>query len=406
MGRRGPLLAPAVALLALLALPGAGAAEERSKCQKLRGKDLAPAKKVKLVRRKNDEGGNDLRGCVLPRGGVIKVASSSDAFTSQSSYDIGQVAGHHVLIDSSSASQYGGYADTYVVDLKRRRSYTVASFCREGVGGFCNPDVPNETAVRTIVNSGGRAVAMIKTAASNRVKVRGYTATGKPIPLDSGPAADVPVDSLELDGNVASWVNSGERRSAPLRRSECQRLRAKGRDLAGAKRVKLVRRANADGGTDLIGCVLPRGNVTTVASSAKIPGSERRYRKLQVAGHHVLVRGEVTNQYGHGVSTYVYDLKEATSYNLAETCFDDQGVACEPQTRAPRAFVNGAGQAAAVVRTQGSDEVRVIGFTTTGARRILDAGTAAEIPASSLSLEGHVVRWRHSGAPKSATLSG
>jgi hypothetical protein len=48
----------------------------------------------------------------------------------------------------------------------------------------------------------------------------------------------------------------------------------------------------------------------------------------------------------------------------------------------------------------------VVGFKSTGAGKVLDSGTAAEIPASSLSLDGHVVRWTHSGVPKSATLSG
>jgi hypothetical protein len=48
----------------------------------------------------------------------------------------------------------------------------------------------------------------------------------------------------------------------------------------------------------------------------------------------------------------------------------------------------------------------VIGFASTGESRVLDTGSSGQIPASSLSLEGHVVRWTHSGVDKHATLSG
>lgn len=403
MRRRGPILALAVALLAPA---GAAQGAERSACQKLEGKDLAPAGKVKLVRRKNDEGGNDLRGCVLPRGKVITVASRTGGFTSTSSYRIVQVAGHHVLVDSSSASQYGGHDDTYVVDIKRRRSYTIASFCHEGTDGFCNPDVPNATAERARINSSGQAAAVLSRETSDLVTVEGFSSRGTRKVLDSGTTAEIPPSSLRVAGHVASWTNSGAERSARLPVvTACQKLKAK-EDLAPAKRVKLVRRENADNGNDLVGCVLPDGKVSVVATKAKVPGSERKYRILQVAGHEVLIRGELTNQYGHGVSTYVYDLKRATSYNVAESCFDDQGVACNPQTHAVRAFVNAQGQAAAIVRTNGSSTRQVLGFSSTGTSKVLDTGTDAQIPASSLSLDGHVVRWRHSGAPRSATLSG
>src|SRR4051812_25435768 len=99
MRRRGPILALGAVLLAVL--PG-GAQAAQSKCQKLDAShDLAPAKRVKLVERRNDDGGKNLVGCVLPRGKVTTLASSGTQEDSVDSYRLRQVAGHHVLFDET-----------------------------------------------------------------------------------------------------------------------------------------------------------------------------------------------------------------------------------------------------------------------------------------------------------------
>lgn len=390
MRGRGSIAALGVVLLGVMA-PSAHAGQ--SKCQKLDAtRDLAPAKRVKLVERKNSDGGKDLLGCMLPDGKVRTVATSSDQGTSVDKYELLQVAGHHVLVRGSSASQYGGGESTYAYDIKRGRLYDLAS-------------TPMTRARSAFVNSSGQAVALIKTKGSDLVAVDGFSPRGNRVVLDEGTRSEIPASSLKLEGHTASWKHSGARKSARLPGlSECQKLKAKN-DLAGAKRVKLVERRNDDGGTDLVGCVLPAGKVSVVASASSISGQVRSYEILQVAGHEVLVRGKLINPYGTGVSTYVFDLKRAKSYNVAESCFDEHGAACD-QTYARRAFVNAQGQAAAIVRTDGKTARQVLGFKSTGASDVLDTGTAGQIPASSLSLVGHVVRWTHSGTPRSATLSG
>jgi hypothetical protein len=392
MARRGAIAALGVLLLLVVAVPsGAPAAE--SKCERLDAShDLAPAKRVKLVERKNGDGGKDLIGCVLPRGKVRTLASSSDQGTTIERYELLQVAGHHVLIHFSDASQYGGGESTYVYDVKRGKHYDVAS-------------TPKTKAKRALVNSSGQAVALVTTKSSDLVTVEGFSPRGNRVVLDQGTRSAIPASSLKLDGHVAGWKHNGVGKSARLPGdSECQKLKAKD-DLAGARKVKLVERGNDDGGTDLVGCVLPAGKVSVVASRSKLSGQERQYDLLQVDGHQVLVRGKLINPYGTGVSTYVFDLKRARSYTLAESCFDEHGAACD-QTYARRAFVNAQGQAAVLVRTDGKSKRQLLGFKSTGASQVLDTGTAAQIPASSLSLEGHVVHWTHSGAPRSATLSG
>jgi hypothetical protein len=404
MTHRGLAVALAASLLAGPATAH-GSPHGRSACQRLKAQhDLAPAKKVKLVERRNEDGGLDLRGCVLPRGKVITVASSSDFYTSSSSFTVRQVAGHHVLVDSRSRGRRGGYDDTYVVDIKRRRSYTIASFCREGTATYCSgtpgEPAPKEAVLEAFINPGGQAVALIQQQDNNDV-LRGFGADGKLTLLDFGRPGEISASSLRLHGHLATWTHSGEPRSARLGRSKCQTLKAK-HDLAPAKKVKLVRRRMSDE-TFLFGCVLPRGGVRLVAATNF--GYVSRFRLWQVAGHHVLVGTYDANQVFDRRRTYVYDIKRDQEYTIAESCGPPDGD-CGTQETAEAAFVNAAGQAAAVVHGVYSGEVLVLGFTSNGARIALDSGTKAEIPASSLALDDHEVTWTHSGVQKHATLSG
>jgi hypothetical protein len=188
--------------------------------------------------------------------------------------------------------------------------------------------------------------------------------------------------------------------------SACQRLNAVN-DLAPAKNVKLVKRKNSDGGTDLKGCVLPDGKIRTVATSAHVGTTDDSYALRQVVGHQVLIHGSSSSQYGGGDATYVFDIATGRSYNVARTCYPIGGSCTSLGTKAKAAFINAAGQAAAIVSPkQKPDIVRVLGFSSKGEKRLLDKGTREAIPASSLSLHRHVVSWTHSGHQKTATLSG
>src|SRR3954447_6094089 len=113
-----------VALL-LLAAPAA----EARRCSQLRGRDLAPAKAVRLVQRPNAEQGNDLLGCALPHGRVRRLASSADHDTNVESFRIRQVAGEKLLLDTSERSQYGDQHSTGVIDIRSGRAYTIVFDC-------------------------------------------------------------------------------------------------------------------------------------------------------------------------------------------------------------------------------------------------------------------------------------
>jgi hypothetical protein len=194
-------------------------AEKRSSCQRLKGKDLAPAKTVKLVRRPNSDDGTDLLGCVLPRGPVFRVASSADEFTTTYDYALRQVAGRIVVVTSSYNSQYAFSESTHVADLRSGRAYRVASQCFEIGGSPC--DAEPTTAPAVFVTKLGRAVAAIMSfpggpTAPRTVTIATFDPKGKRRDLDAGVESEVPSASLGLAGTLASWTHAGQPRSADI----------------------------------------------------------------------------------------------------------------------------------------------------------------------------------------------
>jgi hypothetical protein len=193
------------------ALPRGDAA---SSCRALQGRDLAPARKVKLVRRRNRDNGTDLLGCVLRQGRVRKLASSRDLATTTESYTVRQVAGAIVLLASSSDSQYGTDRRVSVSDVRTGRTYLVARSCSRLGGGPCAGQ--NATAAAAFVNRRGQAAAAIVPEATETTAIAGFSSRGRRRDLDSGPSAELPASSLGLDGRTVTWTHSGAPRSATL----------------------------------------------------------------------------------------------------------------------------------------------------------------------------------------------
>ena len=122
MRRVAVAIALALVVPCAVAVVPAEAAAKRSTCQRLKGRDLAPAKTVKLVQRPNGDDGTDLKGCVLPRGRVYTLASREGLFTTTYDYAIRQVAGRIVVVTSTYNSQYAFSEGTRVVDLRAGRA--------------------------------------------------------------------------------------------------------------------------------------------------------------------------------------------------------------------------------------------------------------------------------------------
>jgi hypothetical protein len=210
-----------VAVVAAIAQPAAAVAKP-SACQRLKGRDLAPARSVKLIARPHPEYGSDLVGCVLPRGPVRKLATirygdNDDGKTHFSlDYDIEQVIGRIVVLRVSDFDSYGGTVTTEVRDLRGGGGYTVASTCIPTFyTGPCENDTPHLAALR--VSLAGRAAAILTGGPTGQTLVRAFDSLGRGRTLDGGPGADIPAASLQLAGNVISWTNAGVARSADLR---------------------------------------------------------------------------------------------------------------------------------------------------------------------------------------------
>jgi hypothetical protein len=206
------LMLPLAAALAVAVSPAAAVAAP-SKCQRLTGRDLAPAASVKLVEHRNGDDGTDLLGCVLPRGPVRRIASSADFYTTVESYSVRQIVGRAVLVETTSSSQYAYSQSLSVHHLRTGRVYGVAGTCSMIGGDDCSSG-GSSSAPAAFVTAKGRAVALV--LRGGVATVTAFNTLGTPRTLDSAPPAAIAAESLRLDGGFAAWTNAGIARSAPI----------------------------------------------------------------------------------------------------------------------------------------------------------------------------------------------
>jgi len=219
VSRRLPTRAIGVSLVALLAIATAGAiatatARAPSPCQRLNGRDLAPARYVRLVERRSGA----LVGCVLPRGPVRRVAMNGRAGDVENrSYVIRHVVGRFVLVDTSYANDASSATATRVADLRSGRSYLIAQRCAVKAAFACD-EASVASVAAAFVTAGGRSVALVVDdgwgASASAVLAFGTDGTSRV--LDTGAIDAIAAASLRLTGNVASWTNAGVPRSATL----------------------------------------------------------------------------------------------------------------------------------------------------------------------------------------------
>ena len=141
--------------------------------------------------------------------------------------------------------------------------------------------------------------------------------------------------------------------------------------LAPMRHVKLVRRGNEDDGTDCSAACSPRGRVHLVASSAELSTRRYTYRLRQVAGAIVLFDFSGASQYGAGKGTSVKSLRTGRKYEIASSCSAIVEGTCDPAKKAPAAFVNSRGQAAAAIVAEVGETTTIAGFSRRGQRQDL-----------------------------------
>jgi hypothetical protein len=198
----------------LLAGPGdAKKPRKKSPCQKLNGKDLAPAKSLKLVAKRVDSVETDLKGCQLPRGEVRVFAIRLNGDTTTSNFTVESVAGRWALVSARSDSQYASDLRIWVFDIaKGRVLYTIARWsCMTGETD-CAPRPPG--VAKGIVDQIGKSVLAFTDLTTTTIT--GYGTDGTRRDFDSGPFGDIPASSLTLSRGVAGWLHSGQQRTAAL----------------------------------------------------------------------------------------------------------------------------------------------------------------------------------------------
>lgn len=206
------LVSVLLAALAVAAAPAGAGAATISKCQRLKGRDIAPARSFKLVQRPNADDGTDLVGCRLPRGPLRVLATSADFYTTVESYAIKQILGRIVVLETVHSSQYAYSTALTVHNLGSGISYTLGRTCTMIGGSDCGS--PDAVVPAWFVTRAGRALALV--VSPYGATVTAFSTLGRARPLDVGAPADIPPESLALDGALAAWTNAGVPRTASL----------------------------------------------------------------------------------------------------------------------------------------------------------------------------------------------
>jgi hypothetical protein len=212
-GAVGVTLVVAIAVAPAAAI-GTATARSPSPCQRLKGRDVAPARFVKLVEQRSGA----LVGCVLPRGPVRRVASNGrDGDAHHRGYVIRQVVGRVVLVERTFASDEASSIATEVHDLRSGRRYTIGERCVIKAAFPCS-EAGVESVPAAYVTAGARAVALMIDDGwgASGAAVVAFGSRGTRRLLDSGPADAFPPAALRLTGQIASWTNAGVPRGASL----------------------------------------------------------------------------------------------------------------------------------------------------------------------------------------------
>jgi hypothetical protein len=181
-------------------------------------------------------------------------------------------------------------------------------------------------------------------------------------------------------------------------RSACQKL--KGTDLAPARTVKLVERAKAGGGRELVGCVLRRGRIRVAGIDAA--DSTQTYTLRQVAGRYLLLdlTSTASDHTSTSYATAVFNLKSGAAYFVSRYIVNDPNHFEQDYA----SFITKRGTAIASVGPAPIDQVDIRVFTSTGVMSVVDTATKEVIPPTSLRLNGNLATWLHDGTARTLTI--
>lgn len=147
----------------------------------------------------------------------------------------------------------------------------------------------------------------------------------------------------------------------------------------------------------------PHGPARVVGESFVDERSELSIHVSAVAGSWVALRFASFLGVGGSESGTAFNAASGRSYSFWDA---SNGPVVPPEKPAAhalnRALLNGAGQMALAVR-EGEVE-QIVGIEPNGTRRVLDSAPPAQIPPTSLRLNGSTVQWMDGGSTRTATL--
>lgn len=201
-----------LAALASGVVASSSAAASQSDCQRLKGRDLAPARSVKLVEQ-GPPSRRQLISCTLPHGRLRPISAKIlGGFDYEEQYALGPIAGAYLALTQSAGDRNASSRGTSVINLRTGARRSLAAD-RDDADNIL---APGSEAVTVVVTSGGRAAASVVDRASGTVQIVALGKRGGAVRLDAGPPASLPADSLARHGSRLTWLHDRLPRGAPL----------------------------------------------------------------------------------------------------------------------------------------------------------------------------------------------
>lgn len=354
-------------------------------------------------------------GCVKPDGPVrlIGVTGIVDTFGyTDRSTTLGSVAGTYITVAQAFDTEANAGPDfRSVLDLRTGRSRQYYS----GLISSCGAD-PTPPVAREVLGADGRLIALYAPPPHPAVfgcegyrnpgqaQVRALRPDGQLQILDLAPVADIPPASLTLDGAVARWARAGVGQSAlvgggtgvplfsPRLRRRCASL--KGRDLAPARRLRIVRAAGT-----FLGCEPHGGDGSVYALAPAGTGAALHIDKVAVP----VVAYTLTR--GPHIVKRILSLETGTNAtywdaHLGADCAAGPRAATPPPVAIRLNAVAGlVAEFATTDPAQGTcypnaGQALILGFDG-GDPKLFDLAPVGELPPASLQLQGRTVLWKH-----------
>ena len=261
---------------------------------------------------------------------------------------------------------------------------------------------------RVVVADSGESAASF--GSSGAATLIGFDHQGRRSVLDR----NVVASSLRRSGLAISWRSNYRRGAARLSELPTPCSALTGRVVRRTAELLITSftfrseflRGELNGRTTrLRACVLPGGQARVLGENTTGPGAGSSTLEIRALAGTFVLLFSASSSSGAEVEPEQYWVYDVAADKVALIWGNqDQGGPNTSLGSPDRLLLTAAGQVGGLFTTS-SGAVQVVGFNAAGRATALDTGTAAEIPAASLTLDNTVLRWTRGGQPRSADLA-